>query len=281
MIMNSTETQVEVTVEPIAQKKKVDLLSLPSIKNSIELITIKEKRTNLPALQIAFKSNKANLAQAHSSGFQFSLVSKTRKQLVPFVYCKDFMHDAYYARINKTKVSIYGFSVSKDINLSLDAGRFMIANSTNRSFHKCIPSVVDFIHQIEDVIGISKSKFFEIPAVPKRFAAGGVFYIKTSNRWIHAPALISLYTLLIRIGTNHEIGNSYKKTIENSIKNKYKECMTGDFWILKDSIKTINEIISKDGDKKFFKENIKENYPINCASTVHDDYGILAFSLNR
>ena len=50
------------------------------------------------------------LNQAISSGIEFCMISDDDYQCSPFMYCKDYIQDAYQGLLKKKKRSIYGFT---------------------------------------------------------------------------------------------------------------------------------------------------------------------------
>lgn len=73
-------------------------------------------------------------AQIYSKGFEFAFMSDidgTYQQACTFVYCKDFLHDAVWAMVNKTKWSIYSFKYdsAKDVPLDMDNCVFAFRNT--------------------------------------------------------------------------------------------------------------------------------------------------------
>ena len=98
------------------------------------------KRAKLGASKIPNKAPKVTFgknyhtAQIYSKGFEFAFASakgKGYKQACTFVYCKDFLHDAVWAAVNKTKWSVYGFHYDskKDVPLDMEHCVFLFRNT--------------------------------------------------------------------------------------------------------------------------------------------------------
>jgi hypothetical protein len=240
------------------------------------------QKTKSNKKRIKWYEGRASLSQALSSGLEYAFVSKERKQCCPFVLCKDFLQDAVYNQVYKTKKSIYGFSFdpSKHEPIDLTKVRMVLANSQDADFSNKIPACLDFINQIEACLGIVKTKTIvrECAFPPKKYKKGGVWYFESNRRWLSSPVMLSLYTLLLRVGFCHKIGDTYNVTIERVSSYSSFEYQQGDRSKLYDSKKGIVRILKK-GDKNIFYKEIEKNYPKGISiSTLHNDLGIVAFS---
>lgn len=100
-----------------------------------------------------------------------------------------------------------------------------------------------------------------------------------------SPPMISLYTLLIRVGMTHELGQPWHETFKKIQKDK-----SGGYYNKTDNSfaeqtqKGLDRIL-KYGDRKIFHRDIGRNYPATYKSgvavsvfTIHDSFGILGFS---
>lgn len=231
------------------------------------------------------KSEK-RLAQALASGLEFAFVSSKREQCCRFVLCKDFLQDAIYNQLHQANAEIFGFQYkpSESPPIDLKKTRILLANSKDISLRDKIPACLEFINQIEDKLKIPKTKARECSNPPTIYKRGGVWCFEGSNRWLNSPVMLSLYSLLLRIGFCHELGTDYEQTIlkvktKKKKGEKRKEYQRGDSNKLISSHYGLNRII-KLGDKKIFFKDIKKNYPKNIAiTTLHNNLGIVNFSL--
>jgi hypothetical protein len=220
------------------------------------------------------------LSQAISSGLEYAFVSADYKQCCPFVLCKDFLHDAVYNAIHNTKKSIYQFHYSpKDGHAAIDLTkmRIILANSCDRQLREKIPHCLDFIHQIERVLRMSLTTARECVDPPPKYAPGGVWLFESSRRWLAAPPMVSLYTLLARVGFSHTQGENFQSTIDKILSYSIQPYQYEDKHRLSGSKNGIDYIL-KHGDRRVFHSDLKMNYPRIRISVLHNDCGIMGFA---
>jgi len=230
--------------------------------------------------KIAWYTDSMGLSQALSSGLEFAFVSKNYEQCCPFVLCKDYLQDAIYNHLHKAKKSIYGFKYDPDKHfpLHLEQCRLVLANSSDSKFRDKVPVCLDFINQIETKLKIAKTKARECADPPKKYLRGGVFLFEGSRRWLISPPMVSLYTLLLRVGFCHVEGDSFEQTIKDILNKKRSAYQGEDYNRLRNSQKGLERIL-KTGDRKIFPRDMKRNYPKGISiNTLHNDLGICAFS---
>jgi hypothetical protein len=229
---------------------------------------------------VKWYERKASLNQIFHKELQFALVSKDARQVTPFVLCRDFLQDAIQAHLNKTKRTIYGFTydAKTDIPICLDRTRLVIANSDDRSLKSKLPNCLEFLHQVEDRLKLTHTRIRECQDPPKKYARGGVWYLEGSGRWMKSPPMISLYTLLVRVGMLHPLGQSFMKTIDDICAGTLKPYQSEDRDRVIGSKDGIKRILEK-GDRKIFSRKIEENYPPDVeVGTMHNSCGIVGFS---
>lgn len=220
------------------------------------------------------------LSQALGSGLEYAFVSADYKQCCPFVWCKDFLHDAVYNAIYNTKKSIYGYHCSPKEGqppIDLNKMRVLLANSGDRKMRDKIPACVEFMHQIETALKMSLSTVRECTNPPYHYAVGGVWLFESSKRWLLAPPMVSLYTLLVRVGFSHIRGTPFLTTINKIIDYSVKPYQYEDRDRLVKSKDGILYIL-KHGDRRIFFSEIKKNYPRVKIGCLHNDLGIVGFS---
>ena len=229
---------------------------------------------------VKWYERKAALNQIFQRGLQFALVSKDGQQVTPFVLCRDFLQDAIQAYLNKTKRSIYGFTydAATDIPISLDRTRLVIANSDDKDLKTKLPNCLEFLHQIEDQLKLPHTRLRECQNPPKKYARGGVWYLEGSGRWMKSPPMISFYTLMIRVGMLHPLGDPFMQTINNICSGMLKPYQAEDRDRVIGGKDGIKQILEK-GDRSIFNKKIEENYPPNIeVGIMHNSCGIVGFS---
>lgn len=229
---------------------------------------------------INWKPVNSNILQIYSKGLEYALVSSDYDQCHPFVWCKDFLHDVMYGTLNNRWIDIYKFKYYPKIDPvpCLDRIRLLLTNSKDRKFSTKIPAVIDFINQIEEQLKIKKSFARQCGNPPNGYEKAGVFMFEGSKRWIQSPPMLSLYTLLLRVGFCHTKGESFMKTIDGVKSGDIKPYQRRDGFWLKSSDAALQKIL-RIGDKRIFHKNIQLNYPSNMhIEEIHHRFGIIGFA---
>lgn len=238
------------------------------------------KKPLIRTRSVHFHDTEPTLAQVLSSGAEFAMVTEDNHQCTPFVLCRDFLQDTIQSTLNKRKLSLYGFvhdpDPKKSHQPSLRKTKLLMAHSTRKMN---VPNMLDLLNQIETDLKIAKTKIYKCKGdIPKRYMRGGVFLIIGSCRWIKSPVMISLYTLLLRIGSSHKAGTPYVETIESIAAGTKRPPQALDKSRIK-AAKNGIETILKLGDRKIFGHNIASNYPADInLNTMHHIMGIIGFS---
>jgi hypothetical protein len=221
----------------------------------------------------------AAILQIYSRGLEYALVSKNHEQCHPFVFCKDFLHDVLYSTINQKPITIYKFDFdpTKDSLPCLDKIRLLITNTKDKKLVKKIPAVLDFVNQIEESLKIKKS-IVRICENPPEAYGSGVFLFEGSKRWLQSPPMLSLYSLLLRVGFCHTIGDSFSKTLDGIESGIIKPYQKKDSHWLKKSNLALSKIM-RIGDRRIFNRDMRLNYPSWLdVDSVHNRLGIIGFS---
>ncbi len=139
-----------------------------------------------------------NLSEIYqTSKITFAFLSAPRdgnKQCHQFVKCRDFLQDALRTSLTGVASKIYGFEFDVKKNPPIDnrKTRMIIrSNMADKEFEKVILKAEKLLHHYEHMAGV----------VSTSISKNGKDYILcSSNFWMFSPVLISLYTLLIRLG---------------------------------------------------------------------------------
>lgn len=232
-----------------------------------------------------------NTYQIYSQGFEFAFMSNqggTYKQACTFVYCKDFLHDAVWAAVNKTKWSIYSFEydVAKDVPLDMDHCVFAFRNTAYKSkpeeFHASRAACQEFLNGIEKQLGFQPSKVYEVP-----HNGAPCWLVLGDKRWQIAPPMVGFFTLFIRLGFAHTPGETFEETLQKAKSGKIKigedasYAGNRDASYIKSAWKAL-EVVLEHG-VKIFHPTIEENYPKNLPETcgsLHDSLGPVNFAKN-
>jgi hypothetical protein len=232
------------------------------------------------------------LCQIPKEGLEYALVSEDYRQIHQLVWCKDFIQDAIYGHINKKKVTIYGFEYDPATYppVYLEQTRLMIANWKDANFErKLLENCQEFLHQIESVLSLRKTVIERCKNPPPRYRKAGVFLLNGSKRWMNAPPMVSLYTLLIRVGFVHPVGQSAMTTLEQIKAGKlqpynHHPSKDTDADLVRRVFAGIERIL-RYGDRRLFHRDIRLNYPLQKLSggsfsihTMHDNCGMAGFT---
>ena len=243
-------------------------------------IKSKEKIIKKYKKKVVWYEKRQSLNQIYSSGLAFAFVSQKNKQVIPFVLCRDFLQDAIQGFLIGSKRTIYGFHYdpTEDEPIVVDQTRLLVSNSTDSKLAEKIPACLDFLNQIERKLRIPLTRVRECNDPPKKYARSGVWYFEGGGRWIKSPPMISLYTLLIRVGLVHAVGEPFMTTVDKVATGTIKGYMSEDRDRLNQGMKGIKRILEK-GDRKIFCKDIKSNYPKTIeVGTMHNSCGIVGFA---
>ena len=232
-------------------------------------------------------------AQIYSRGFEFAFMSDidgTYQQACTFVYCKDFLHDAVWAFVNKTKWSIYSFKydTAKDVPLDMDNCVFAFRNTLYKGkekeaeFHAQRQACMEFLNGVEAMLGFEPSQVYEVP-----HSGGPCWLVVGDKRWQIAPPMVGFYTLFIRLGFAHTPGESAEETLKKAHDGKIKigdntsYAGNRDASYIKQAWKALQVLLKH--SVEIFHPTIEENYPKDMPSKVgslHDYLGPVNFAKN-
>ncbi len=228
-------------------------------------------------------------AQIYSRGFEFAFMFRPEnetfyEQAITFVYCKDFLHDAIWAFLNQSQVSIWSFKYDFKVDKPIQMDRTALAFRNNlykekpEEFHKQLEVCLEFLQGVEAQLGLEPTQIY-----PVEHADGPCWLLLADPRWQLAPTLISLFTLLARIGFFHNSGDSVEQTLDRAEKGEItigedrNYAGNRDCSYVKQARKGI-DVILKHG-LEIFHPTPQENYPPSLIKHgLHDKFGIVSFT---
>ncbi len=218
-----------------------------------------------------------NLHQTIWEGLQYSLLSPDYNQGHPFVYCKEFILDAVWATLNNQSTDVYGFKYNPELNpVSINPLKMLVRNLEDPNFKDKVPNCLKFINKLEKEFGFSKTQVELCENAEKAYTAQFII----SEQWLHAPPLLSLLTLMIRIGM---IYNGKENIWNHSFKvsNKLlKSYQIKDDQHLRDSYDCIQDLI-KTNCRRFNAHRL-DNWPKNVRGIyIHEFGGIVSLAKGR
>ncbi len=228
-------------------------------------------------------------AQIYSKGFEFAFASHLKEvwtQACTFVYCKDFLHDAVWAHLNKKPWSIYGFKYTPgtDPDLDMDHCAMFFRNTVFQGkpseFHDLRIACQEFLNLCEVGMGLEPTQIYQV-----EHAEGPCWLVVGDKGWQLAPPQLGLYTLLLRVGLAHQLGDSCADTLKRGREGKIKfdDGSTGyagnrDGNYIKTAWKGVSAILQH--GTKIWHPEIQNNYPVGLKEKLsfHDDVGPVSYS---
>lgn len=240
-------------------------------------------------ININWSNKKVPAIREYQSGLEMCLASGTDKdgkiqQATDFVICKDYLHDVVAASVwgKKYENSYFTYDPKTDPEICKERTRIVIGDTTDKDLGAKIPAMLEFVNQYEQRIHLLSSTSFKCVPPPERFKESGCFMIEGSSRWMLAPPMMSLYSLLIRVGLRHVLGDNFDETIDKFIMNKIDPLPRGvvgcnDPEYVKASLSGMERIF-RVGYARIFNRDIKDNYPLVNNNYMHHKAGIVSFS---
>lgn len=224
---------------------------------------------------------RSGINQVYSSGMEYCLVSPKMEQCHNFVYCKDFLQDVIHGFLNNRKASIYSFRYDPESNPPVDMNNtnICIANAKDDKFLERATNSIEFVNFFCKKLHIKFSELFLVEKPHHYYKKDCCLFVKGSKIWMNSPPLISLYSLLLRVGMAHKAGTDPIETIKGIVNKTIEPYQRKDPYQIKDSIAIINKLIQH-GYRKFFYIDSIKNYPADMSiNDMHNNCGISSFSL--
>ncbi len=237
----------------------------------------------------------ANLIEEYQqTGIGFAFISAPKDgymQCHSLVKCRDFLQDAVRCKVPNSGISeckIYGFNYINKVNPPIDLNkmRLMVTykNIKGNSLDIDTMSIemlyaLKLIHHYEEIMGI-KVKTRQKQFNHKDFT-NPIWTFTGSSVWVRSPVLISLYTLLIRLGykkvnfnNNNNLEKAYKQLIKN---NKNTDNYDKDVGYLETISSKLN-IITSNYKRLLFANNKFDELFFNSTNTqtFHHHSGIVS-----
>lgn len=231
--------------------------------------------------EIKWFYHEGEIDEIYTTGLQYAFCTEEFEQHLPWVYCKDFLHDVLFAYLNNSPLSLYGYEYdpASQPAPNLKRMRLLVGNKSDPEFGKKIPNALEFINQVERSIRIpSLSRVFKCIKLPLGYAKCGIYMFSGSHHWLLSAPMISLYTLMLRTGFVHTPGTSFETTIRKVVTHELKPYQSEDSEQLRNAEAGIKRI-RKEGYRSIFSSDIRKNYPdIGDSESMHHDFGIGSFS---
>jgi hypothetical protein len=240
---------------------------------------------------VHWTNKKPTLIQIYTRGLEMCFVGPdgadgTASQACDFVLCKDFLQDAVQGHLLNESRSIYGFTYNpkEHAPLNMERVRIAVGNAAEKDLGGKIPAVLDFLHQYERRLHLLRTRVWRCATSPDKYKdSGGCYLFEGSGRWLLSPPMLSLYTLLLRSGFSHPIGQTFDSTVNKLVSGEIKPYSSGvsgnnDSHYMKAALVGMKKLETH-GYRKVFHRNVKDNYPSTVGvGTMHNSCGIVGFS---
>lgn len=251
------------------------------MKTKIVNLLAKKRASKAQGISITgFQEAHGKYSEAYGMGVEFALLSPENEVIHQFTYCKDFIADVYYGFHLKKTAQIYGFTWTpeKNKNPSISPAKILVRD-------KKLDNCPDRCKNTEKLLNIfEKALGIETPSRCIWLEKQKCMYVESSEEWVSFPAMISLWTLTIRVGFryyNHDevVGKKRKITLKDILSKvllteNLKSCPAGDSYKIKSVIGILSHL--EDGlYKKSLENKTFQSYENNGIHTYHNNAGIV------
>lgn len=230
-------------------------------------------------VKVKWVNKKKSISQVYSEGPEYAFLTENFEMIHQPVFCKDFMQDAIAGFLGKKRMAIYGFSYdpSTDLPIYWKKTRLLITDYSDKHMPNRIEGSLDFMNQIEKKLKMVRTKIYKVTNPPKQYSKSGAYVYDGSPRWMISPPMISLYTLLMRVGLVHKKGDNFMHTVKGVSNGSIPGLQGEDQSQMNSAKKALGWILDKT-DKKLFHRQPADNYKDQEVSTMHNDLGIVSYS---
>lgn len=156
-------------------------------------------------VSVSFWTKPASLCEiGQQVGMKYAFLSADNVQCHPWIKCRDFLHDALRSQIIGKKDGIFGFTYNPAVDPPLDLKKMRMLvkrdpsgseKDPNKNTQEAVLRALSMIRCLENDAGIKKLSKLYITAEDEN-----VYVFESPRAWMGSPFMISLYTLLIRLG---------------------------------------------------------------------------------
>lgn len=215
---------------------------------------------------------------------QFSFLSSPKAgnmQCHQWVLCRDFLHDAVKAEVNKDTQGIYGFTFTggKNPHIDLDKMRMLVRHKNvkkAKDYQDRIDRALELVHRFEAIGKLKKSK---VMWIEKADSSIPVWLFTGDREWIRSPFMVSLYSYLIRLGTYDKLIYTEKKSTSNILEdtvNKNPSATDNDIKYLRRHFDKLEKIMRYHKELFYDNGDLDERYTKKLnINTFHNQSGIL------
>lgn len=200
----------------------------------------------------------------YNNEMRFSFCSPKFEQCCEFVTCKDFACDAMFAAIHNLRSCGPDYNPGgSDPRASLDPLMLIVRSDAK------VSQSIKYLNLIEHKLGFS-------PTHAQRAQIKGIknsiWLLSADKSWVHAPPMLHLYLLLVRIGVNYADGK-----LHETIKRWKVGALGADSTYLKQSRNLRLLILERGLD--IFRRNREDNWPCSAQGYLYS-YGLVSATGN-
>lgn len=138
---------------------------------------------------------------------KFAFVNENLEQTHPLIKCRDFLHDVVKSYLTKSKISLYNFDYDPNKNPPLYPNRTLMLVEFPGDISPKVNSIQTLLHCVEYALNLKDMKN------NKKTSVYNIVNVKDDKKyllfsspkiWMCSPFLLSLYTLLIKIGQHDD-----------------------------------------------------------------------------
>ena len=218
------------------------------------------------------------------TNMQFAFVTDPKhgnKQCHTWALCRDFLHDAVRTAKTGIKSSIYSFDFDVEKNPPLDLAKMRmlvrkkgLKKTEKAVFDKKMKAGLKLLNHYEKMDGVALSKLVKVDDSKE-----DAWVFTGPSVWMKAPQLVSMYTMLIRLG-DKEIGFKDNKDLMEKFKglaeqNKNGKLPDNDANYLRACWNKFDLVMTNSA--KLFPVDIYEQQKSTAIGTFHDRSGIWNF----
>lgn len=240
----------------------------------------------MPAPKVKWFSGVKPAEIYQSFNMKFSFANTAGDEIVQchqWIKCRDFLHDAVRTMITGNKSSIYSFTFEKGKNPDFDMDKISMLISKKdvniaTAFRPKLTRSLKLINHFENLAGLDLSTIKKVSS-DKDGGYKHVWLVTGPKFWLSAPYLVSLYTLLLRLGDKSfkfkDSTSLYKALLELSKKPAGND---NDTKYLKTVWNKIEKVImSREEFDTFDKEGFSKLYTKKTAiGSFHNSTGIVS-----
>lgn len=229
-----------------------------------------------------FSSGKGVSEIYQQVNIQFAFLSSPKdgdKQCHDFIKCRDFLHDAVKAHLNKNFWKIYGFEYEygKNPPICMEAMNMLVRRQIGsgerskvvKDFRNIMKYSLTLLHHYERIMRVSKTKVVNTEDEQEN----PVVIFTGDPVWVSSPFLVSAYTYLIRMGakkikfkSNKNLISEYGKIVKKGLSDNDSIYLV-DIWNKLDIVlSNMDKLFSKEAvDPIYFDKKVSNNqFHNNC-----------------